>query len=45
MKILVLEKKYPEFRYLMKEFHDGMLLFEISEKKIWNRAQERLCWD
>jgi len=35
-----LEKKYPEFRYLMKEFHDGMLLFEISEKKIWNRAQE-----
>jgi peptidyl-prolyl cis-trans isomerase SurA len=35
-----LEKKYPEFRYLMKEFHDGMLLFEISEKEIWNRAQE-----
>jgi peptidyl-prolyl cis-trans isomerase SurA len=33
----VLEKKYPEFRYLMTEFHDGMLLFEISGKKVWNR--------
>lgn len=33
----ILEKKYPEFRYLMNEFHDGMLLFEISEKKIWNK--------
>ncbi len=34
----VLEKKYPEFRYLMNEFHDGMLLFEISDKKVWNRV-------
>ena len=34
----VLENKYPEFRYLMNEFHDGMLLFEISEKKVWSRV-------
>lgn len=34
----ILEKKYPEFRYLMNEFHDGMLLFEISNRKIWNRV-------
>jgi len=33
----ILEKKYPEFRYLMNEFHDGMLLFEISGKRVWNR--------
>nr|MBD3620580.1 hypothetical protein [Sunxiuqinia sp.] len=35
-----LEKKYPEFRYLMQEYHDGLLLFNIMEKKIWNFAPE-----
>ncbi len=36
----VLEKKYPDFRYLMNEFHDGILLFEISGKKVWNRITQ-----
>jgi len=35
-----LEKKHPDFKYLMKEFHDGILLFEISSDKVWNRVQE-----
>lgn len=35
-----LEAKYPEFRYLMNEFHDGILMFNISEKKIWNQVFE-----
>jgi peptidyl-prolyl cis-trans isomerase SurA len=36
----MLEKKNPEFRYLMNEFHDGILLFEISDRKVWTRVTE-----
>lgn len=36
----ILEKKHPDFKYLMKEFHDGILLFEISSDKVWNKVQE-----
>lgn len=35
-----LEQKYPEFRSLVQEYHDGLLLFAISEKEIWQRASE-----
>jgi peptidyl-prolyl cis-trans isomerase SurA len=35
-----LEKKYPDFRFLMNEYHDGLLIFEISQKEIWNKASE-----
>ncbi len=33
-----LEEKYPEFRYLMNEYYDGLLIFDISQKEIWNKA-------
>ncbi len=33
-----LENKHPDFKYLMKEYHDGILLFNISEEKIWSAA-------
>jgi peptidyl-prolyl cis-trans isomerase SurA len=35
-----LEEKYPDFRYLMQEYHDGLLLFNIMEEKIWKFAAE-----
>ena len=35
-----LEEKYPQFRYLIQEYHDGILLFNISQEKIWNYASQ-----
>jgi peptidyl-prolyl cis-trans isomerase SurA len=28
----------PELRYLIQEYHDGLLLYEISNKLIWDKA-------
>ncbi|MDP2424448.1 MAG: peptidylprolyl isomerase, partial [Bacteroidales bacterium] len=33
-----LEKKFPEFKAIMNEYHDGILLFELTDKKIWSKA-------
>lgn len=28
----------PEMKYLIKEYHDGLLLYEISNKTVWDKA-------
>lgn len=35
-----LEKEIPEFRYVMEEYRDGLLLFDLMEKEIWDRAKQ-----
>jgi peptidyl-prolyl cis-trans isomerase SurA len=33
-----LEQKYPQYKYLVKEYRDGMLLFQRMEDKVWSRS-------
>lgn len=35
-----LEKEYPEFALLAQEYHDGILLFNLTDKKVWSKAVE-----
>lgn len=28
----------PEMKYLIQEYHDGLLLYEISNRQVWDRA-------
>jgi peptidyl-prolyl cis-trans isomerase SurA len=34
----ILSYKYPEYKALLTEYHDGILLFEIMEKEVWKKA-------
>jgi len=32
--------QYPEYRYLRQEYEEGLLLFEVMQKVVWNKAIE-----
>ena len=34
-----LENEFPEFRYVMDEYRDGLLLFDLMEREIWTKAK------
>ena len=35
-----LEEKYPELKNLVQEYHDGILLFDVSLKEVWDKASQ-----
>ncbi len=35
-----LPKKYPDYRNLLNEYHDGILLFEVMNQEVWNKAMK-----
>lgn len=34
-----LENEFPEFKYVMDEYRDGLLLFDLMDKEIWTKAK------
>ena len=35
-----LEEREPDFRNIYREYHDGLMLFEVSNEAVWEKAQK-----
>jgi peptidyl-prolyl cis-trans isomerase SurA len=35
-----IKRQNPDYAWLLKEYYEGILLFEIMEKEVWNKATE-----
>jgi peptidyl-prolyl cis-trans isomerase SurA len=35
-----LPEKFPDYKALITEYHDGILLYEIMQDKVWNKAMK-----
>lgn len=35
-----LPDRFPEYKYILQEYHDGILLFDLMDKKVWTHAVE-----
>ena len=35
-----LQEKYPDFKALINEYHDGIILYEIMTDKVWDKAMK-----
>ena len=34
----MLAEKHPEYKYILQEYHDGILLFDLTDKMVWSKA-------
>ena len=35
-----MKQKYPEYKTLLNEFRDGILLFDLTSEMVWTKAME-----
>ncbi len=35
-----LAEKYPDFAHLYQEYHDGIMLFDVAGKEVWDKAAQ-----